>query len=124
MNLLAYWPQLAALTIISTLLVSVWLQREHNKLLKAENSSLQTQLAASQGSLKQLQFSIDEQNTAIDKLKHEADARVSSYTTELAAAKITRKKADLQANTILEQVAPAGVSKCDAANELINGELK
>ena len=92
--------------------------------LVAEKATLTTQLTESQANLKQLQNDIQAQNTAIDTLKTEADARVAKHAAEVKVAQATAKSYKQQADDLLNSKAPAGVPVCQAANALINGEIK
>ena len=98
--------------------------RAQAQTLIAEKATLTTMLTESQTNLRQLQNDIQAQNTAIDVLKTEADARVAKHAAEVKAAQATAKTYKQQADDLLNSKAPAGVPVCQAANALINGEIK
>ena len=91
--------------------------------MQAQAKTLQTQLTASQGSVKQLMSSVDEQNTAIDKLKADSANRLSATSALIATANKARNQANLTANQLLKAQAPVGIDKCQAAINLINKEI-
>lgn len=93
-----------------------------NAKLETENSTLAANLKASNDSIITLQSSITIQNTAIDKLKTDADARVQSHAVEIAAA---TAKADTYRNQALDilRLKPSNPDQCKAANDLINNEI-
>ena len=92
--------------------------------LVAEKATLTTQLSESQANLKQLQNDIQAQNTAIDILKAAADARVAAGAAKVKEAQNTAASYKKKADDLLNSKAPANMTKCDAANVLINGEIK
>ena len=92
--------------------------------LVAEKATLTTMLTESQANLKQLQNDIQAQNAAIDTLKAEADARVAKHAAEVKVAQTTAATYKKKADDLLNSKAPANMTKCDAANALINGEIK
>ncbi len=117
---LNYWPYIA----IAVLFGAIVLQHANNKALIAAATTLKVELQASQASVQQLTNSVKEQNTAIDALKADSDARQAKAQAALTAAAIARKDANTAAQTILSMQRPQNVNACDAANNLINGELK
>lgn len=98
--------------------------KSQSQTLIAEKATLTTQLTESQANLTQLQNDIEAQNTAINTLKTEADARVAKHADEVKKAEDTAKSWKQKADDLLHQPAPANVPKCDAANDLINQEIK
>ena|SRR5271166_2019127 len=90
--------------------------------LKANNATLTVSLQTSNDSIKTLQNSVNDQNTAIDKMKADADARQKAHAAEVAAATQKADSYHQQAVDILKLV-PQGVDKCSAANDLINNEI-
>lgn len=90
----------------------------------AEKNTLTADLGVSQASVKGLQESINEQNSAITKLKSDADAREASHVTEIAKAKETALNYQKQAAALMKLKAPNGKPVCAAADDLINEELK
>lgn len=91
---------------------------------EAEKKVLVAELAVSQASVKSLQQAINDQNAAVEKLKADADAREKAGLVEIAKAQATAAGFKKQAADILKRVAPQNISKCDAANQLINEELQ
>jgi len=81
-------------------------------------------LQISQASVKGLQQAITDQNTAIDKLKSDADTRVAAHQAEIAKAKNTAELYRKQAQYLMTTQAPQDKPKCDSANNLINQEIK
>ena len=90
---------------------------------KAEVSVLTGQLEVSQASVKGLQASIVNQNTAIAKLKEDADARVASHQVEIAAATKTANSFRLQAQNLMNRKPLPTVNVCAATDALINEEI-
>lgn len=125
--LLQNW-KLAVIGILVLLLagsgVYITLLRSDKAACVAEKATLTTQLAESQGNLLQLQNDIKAQNTAIDKLKADADARVSAGAAEVKKAKVVAANYKAQAAELAKRPAPQNMSKCDAANQLVNTEIK
>jgi hypothetical protein len=93
-----------------------------NAKLEAENSTLATNLKASNDSIATLQATITTQNAAVDKLKTDADARVQMHATEIAAATAKADTYRQQALDIL-RLKPSNPDQCKAANDLINSEI-
>ena len=91
--------------------------------LVAEKATLNTQLAESQANLLQLQSNIQAQNTAINAMKKEADDRVAKHATEVKQAQVVAQSYKQQAEDLLARQSNTTVSKCDAANSLINEVL-
>lgn len=92
--------------------------------LKADNQVLKTNLQISEDSVKTLKISINDQNTAIDKFKTDADVRVKAGQAAVAAAKASSDNYKAQAAAILSAKLPKDANACNAANELINSEIK
>ena len=90
----------------------------------AEKDKINVMLTESQANLKQLQNDIQAQNTAIDTLKSEADARVAKHAAEVKQAQDVAKTYKDKADALLKLKAPQNVPKCDAANDLINQEIR
>ena len=117
----------AGLILVATLasgVAYIGVLRSQKAALVAEKATLTTQLTESQANLKQLQNDIQSQNTAIDKLKSDADARVAAHAVEVKKAQDAAKTYKQQADDLLARQAAANVSKCDAADSLINEVLK
>lgn len=84
----------------------------------------QAELEVSQSAVKRLQMALDEQNAAIDKMKADADAREQSHKGEIIKAQAVAATYKQQAADIIAKVSPQNVSKCDAANALVNTEIQ
>lgn len=92
--------------------------------LLAEKQTLTVQLEESQGNLKQLQFNIQAQNNAIDQLKKDAEIHSAKSAAEIKTAQAVAETHKLHAEELLKKIAPQDMSKCDAANLIINEEIK
>ena len=90
---------------------------------KADVLVLNGELSVSQASVKGLQASIVNQNTAITKLKEDADARVVSHQAEIAEANKKSDSYKLQAQNLMNRKPPENINRCDAVNQLINEEI-
>lgn len=117
--LLTQWK----LILIGILVAGMLASFAYIRLLQERNQVMQQKLEIAETSIKSLRFSIDEQNRAVEKLKAEADERMSRYLKEIAAAKTASNAYKKQAADILRRTAAQNVSKCDAANQLINEEI-
>jgi predicted nucleic acid-binding Zn-ribbon protein len=92
--------------------------------LNAEKQVIQAKLDVSQSSVKSLQIAINDQNDAIDNMQIQADARERSHAGAIATAKATTISAKKKADELMAAMAPQNISKCDAANQLINQEIQ
>lgn len=92
--------------------------------LTAEKSALVIELQVSNASIKILQQAINDQNTAIDKMKTDADKRQVAHQVEINKAKATSDTYKKQAQDLMDAKAQANKPKCDSANDLINLEIK
>lgn len=92
--------------------------------LTAEKAALVIELQVSNASIKSLQKAIDDQNTAINKMKDDADKRQAAHQTEINKAKATADTYRKQAQDLMDAKAQADKPKCDSANDLINQEIK
>ena len=92
--------------------------------LTAEKTTLVTELKVSNASIKNLQQAILDQNTAIDKLKEDADKRQAAHQAEINKAKATADTYKKQAQDLMDAKAQADKPKCDSANDLINQEIR
>mgnify|MGYP001175421669 CR=1 FL=1 len=110
--------------VVAALSAYMFMLRSNLQTCEAEKKTLEAELAVSQASVKGLQLAITEQNSAIEKLKTDSDTREKSHQKEIAKAKITSESFKKQAADILKKVAPQNISKCDAANQVINEELQ
>ena len=125
--LLKNWKLIVAILLIAIIAgLGVYIRILHGDIstLDAEKQTIKAELDVSQASVKSLQTSIDEQNAAVDKLKADSDAREQAHAAELAAAKASSATAVKRAKDLMASVAPQNLSKCDAANQLINKEIQ
>lgn len=90
----------------------------------SEKKVLEIELSESQASVKRLSFAIEEQNAAVDKLKIAAAEREKKNRAEVAKAKVEAETYKKNAESLITRVAPAGVSTCDAANQLFNEVIR
>lgn len=100
------------------------LLKSSNKALEAEKAAVQTLLETSQANLKQLQGEIKVQNDAIEKLKKEGDERVAKNAEEVKKAQAVAETYKKKAEDLMNRKAPQNLNKCDAANALINEEIR
>ena len=119
-------PIIAGLVLIA--LVSVWayirvLKSDIEK-CEAEKTALTVSLKASQDAVKNLQAAIDDQNKAVQKLKEDSDKRAKANWAELNKARTDAESIRNSAKEILNTSAPAGISKCEAADKLFDHEIK
>ncbi len=91
--------------------------------LVAEKATLTTMLTESQANVKQLQNDVQAQNTAINALKLEADARLIKNAADVKTAQNTANSYKQKADDLLKQKAPVDVPTCTSANDLINREI-
>jgi len=98
------------------------LTAEKNTLI-AEKNTLKMELVLSQDSVKKLQLAVDEQNTAIKKLKDDADARLVAHQVEIKKAKDKAASYKKLADELMNLVPAPGKPICDEANALINKEI-
>jgi hypothetical protein len=92
--------------------------------LEAEKTTLTLLLDQSQANLLQLKNNIQAQNAANERLKTDGDARLAKNAVEVKQAQAIAKTYKQKADALLNAASPQGVSTCDAANELINQEIK
>jgi len=100
------------------------LLKSEAKTLTAEKQTLKTQLDESQANLLQLQNDIQSQNAAIERLKKDGDERVAKNAEDVKKAKKEAEGYKKQAQDLMNRKVPQNVSKCDAANALINEEIR
>jgi Tfp pilus assembly protein PilN len=112
---------LALLAVMAGEGVYITTLKSEKATLVAEKATLTTE---SQANLKQLQNDIQAQNTAIDVLKKEGDARVAKHVAEVKVAQAAAKSYKQMADDLLNRKPPQGMPKCDAADALINEEIK
>jgi hypothetical protein len=91
--------------------------------LVAEKNMAITELQASQASLKGLQSALGEQNAAVSKLKDDAEARAAAGQVEINNAKVTSELYKRKASDLMKVKPDPKLSRCDAANALINSEI-
>jgi hypothetical protein len=109
--------------VIAGQTVYITVLRSQKDTLVAEKQVLQISLDASQASLLQLKNDIVAQNAAIEKLKTESDARLAKNAVEVKKAQAVAQSYKRQAEDLLNRPPPQDMSKCDAAEALINEEL-
>lgn len=95
-----------------------------NDVLSAEKVTLQVQLTESQANVIQLQNDIKTQNSAIDQFKKDAEIRLAKNAEEVKTAQTIAKNYKAQADEVLRKVTPQDMSVCDAANFIINEEIR
>lgn len=115
---------ISLIAIIAGLGVYIKILNGNISTLTAEKQTMQATLDVSQASVKSLQLAIVEQNDAIDNMQIEADKREKSHAGAIAAAKATTQSAKKRADELMAAMAPQNLSKCDAANQLINQEIQ
>lgn len=97
--------------------------KSQKTVLVTEKASLKTLLDVSQSNVIQLTEDIKYQNTEVEKLKSAGETRLKLHEAEVKTAETkaaTHKKA---AADLLKSTSPQNMTKCDAANLLINKEL-
>jgi predicted nucleic acid-binding Zn-ribbon protein len=109
---------------IAVLGAYIFFLRSNLQTCEAEKKTLEAELAVSQASVKGLQLAITEQNSAIEKMKTDADTREKSHQQEITKAKVKADGFRKQAADLLKRTIPQNVSRCDAANIIINEELQ
>lgn len=112
------------LVLITTVGGYIFVLRSNIENLTEKNKALDIELSVSKASVVSLRASIDEQNAAVEQLKIASDKRTLAFLDELAKAKETSMTYRNQAATLLKKTSPQNMSKCDAANQLINEEMK
>lgn len=125
--LLQNWKLIAAgalIAIIAGLGVYIRILKGDVATCTAEKQTLQATLEVSQASVKSLRIAINDQNDAIDKMQIDAAAREKSHAGAIAAAKSNAVSAKKRADELMFSMIPQNVSACDAANELINSEIR
>jgi septal ring-binding cell division protein DamX len=91
---------------------------------EAKQQELHAELDVSQASVKNLQQAILDQNAAIEKLNTDAAARQQSHAAEVTQARNTAMTFKKRADDLMKIQPSPGVTKCDAANQLINLEIR
>ena len=90
----------------------------------AEKAVLEEKLKTSQTNVKTLESSVAEQNAAIEKLKSDAQAREESHAGEIKKAKQNAEAYRKKAEELMKRYPQPKQSVCDAANTLINEQIK
>jgi len=100
------------------------------KILKANLSeqtalveSYKVQLQVSQASVSSLRSSLDEQNSAIDKLRVDADNRAVLGAAKIRIAEEIADKYRTTSVDLLRRTIPDNKTPCEAADSLINEEI-
>jgi hypothetical protein len=125
--LLGNWQLVAVIALLAAMAgtgIYIKILKGNIETCEAEKKTLVAELEVSQASVKGLQISITEQNTAIEKLKSDADAREKAAATEIAKAKATSAGLKKQADDLLKRTIPQNTTACDAANQLFNEEIR
>jgi len=115
---------LILIAIIGGESVYIKIQKQELATLQLEKKNLSDELAISVASVKSLQQAVTDQNTAIDKLKSDSDARQAAHMEELSKAKTLATNYKNQAAELLRRQVPQNTTQCDAANQLINEEIQ
>ena len=131
MGILGFLLKNKSLVMIAFLLVSLAGSVIYIKILKSDVATitakadvLTAELRVSQASVKGLQQAILDQNTAIDKMKTEIDARLAAHQVEINKAHAIAISYKKQAQELMDSKVPPTESNCEAANILINKELQ
>lgn len=122
-----YWQLILAGVLAAALAASgvyITVLKGQKETLIAEKEALVVALDVANGSITRLQTAIGEQNTAINKLKTDADVRERANQVEVAKAKAKAEDYRKQAADIMGKKVPQGANVCDAANMLFNEEIK
>ncbi len=110
--------------IIAGQTVYISMLRSDKVALTAEKAQLKTLLDVSQANVIELQGNIKTQNDAIDVLKKNGDARVAKHAEEVKKANDVANTYKKRAEELLKRKPPQGIPRCDAANALINEEIR
>ena len=104
--------------------VYISMLRSDKTVLIAEKSQLKTLLDVSQANVLQLTGDIEAQNASIDALKKDGDERLAKHAKEVKKAEDAAAAYKKRAEELLTRKPPQNVSRCDAANALINEEIR
>jgi len=119
---------LIVIAIMAIILVAmngyVIVLKSQKEALVAEKLALDIMLDESQANVVQLKDDIIFQNTAIEKLKKDADQWVKNHAKDVKKAQDAADTYKKQAADLLNLKAPQNLNKCDAAAALIRQELK
>lgn len=125
--LLSYWKYIAIIGMaITILLLGIYIKALKAEVSKcnSEKETLNLALEVSQSSVKQLQEAINEQNTAIEKFKSEADRRQKESAAAIARAKADAAAAKGRSEDIMKIRPDPDKPICESINELINEEIR
>lgn len=125
--LLKHWKIIVMGILLSMLTVSgyyIKLLKSQKDTLVAEKNLVQAALEVSQGSVLSLQEAIADQNTAIEKLKQESDAREEAGKKLIEKAKADARRYKKRAEDLMKIKPLPGKTDCESANELINQEIR
>jgi hypothetical protein len=104
--------------------IYIMLLRANIATCEAEQNVLKAELAVSQASVKSLQAAINDQNTAIEKMKADSESREKAGKAAVEKAKVESLTFKRRAEDLMKVVPRPGITKCEAANELIDQEIK
>lgn len=104
----------------------VYIKHLNSEIIKMtdEKELLERKLVDAKNELKVSLSKIDEQNSAIDRLKKESDDRQKRNLAEMAKVKQAADAIKRSAEEIIRLKPPVGIPVCDSANALINQELQ
>jgi len=126
MVVLEYWKEILGLVIVVAFLAVLgYIHHLRYQVtdLRTQNSAISSALRISESSVKTLQANIDAQNSAINRLKTDADAREQAHAAEITQAKTNADFYKKKADDLMKRQPPQNVNRCDAANSLINEEI-
>lgn len=103
--------------------VYIYVEKQRVIAALAEKEAAETKLAVCEQSVEGLRGAINRQNEAIEKLKADAEKREKENKVALDKAKAKADNYKKQAEELMGRVPPQNISKCDAANRLINEEV-
>lgn len=98
--------------------------KAEQQILVGEKIQLKILLEGSQANVTQLQNDIQFQNDAANKLKTEADERLAKNAVKVREAQAVASTYKKRAEDLLKSEAPPEIPRCNAANDLINQEIK
>lgn len=90
----------------------------------SEKRELETKLSVSNASIASLRSAIDEQNSAIEKMKKDADARAEAGKIIVDKAKQEAQKYKRRADELIKLQPTPGKTQCESAEALINEEIR
>jgi hypothetical protein len=125
--ILKNWQLIAIATLIAVIAGSgyyITLLKAQKSTLEADKNTLVAELGVSQASVTSLTVAVEDQNTAIGKLKTDSDTRFKKAQQEILKARANTETAKLSADVLLKRTVPQGATQCDAANELFNEEIR